>query len=200
MTESVVTIAVQEMVAPVMVHLSPEHGTMTKISVNGSPLSPWAPGTTISGVAMGKSMLTIPSKTTVQISFIPLNEAQGKLLGRMPFRTSTMTGHGPVFGLTFRANIAPQVPTVVALSPYFNRVSIMPWFMIGVILMSLVLLAIGLACCYVDRSKGESMIVTRIDAGYIYASYVMIAISLGFLAFWSTVQGYQDSRPRPRSC
>jgi hypothetical protein len=110
--------------------------------------------------------------------------------GRMPFRVSTMGDKGPVFGLTFRANLAPAVPTVVALSPYFNRVSIMPWFLIGVILFGIVLAAIAIACGLVDRARGESMIVTRIPIGYMYACYVMIAVLLGFLAFWATVQGY----------
>jgi hypothetical protein len=73
MTESVVTIATQEMVAPVMVHLSPEHGTMTKISVNGAPSVPWAPGTQVEGASMGKSMVTLASMTTVAITFAPVD-------------------------------------------------------------------------------------------------------------------------------
>jgi hypothetical protein len=97
-------------------------------------------------VAITPTTITLPPRTTVTLGF----EAAPHNSTKVPFRISYMTPSGPKFGFMLRANMSPAPMTVVAVSPYFNRVPILAWFMIGLILFGLVLVAAGLACGLAD--------------------------------------------------
>ena len=97
--------------------------------------------------------------------------------------------------------MAPLESTVAVLSPYYNRVAIMPWFLIGIILFAVVCAILAIAFAYGEReSLKQSKICKPLELGWRVVFFVVLAILLGFLAFWSIVQGYENALPKALSC
>lgn len=202
-TTSLLVIATQDTASPVVVHLMPEQGKFVSYGMGyGSnvTMNPWPQGPMggmLPSFPMTPTTITLPPRTTVTLGFVAAPHNSTKV----PFRVNTMTPDGPKFGFTLRANVAPGPTTVVAVSPYFNRVPILAWFMIGLILFGIVLVIAALACGLADPiRKQESRVQKPIENGYLIAVGVMGVLLLGFLVFWSIVQGFKDKSPSATKC
>lgn len=104
-------------------------------------------GTNAPGVESAKHHMIISPKTSVTVNFVPHNET----MVRVSFRVSAVTDDGLKFCYTVRANVAPRVSTVIAISPYFNRAPVLPWFVIGMTLFGIVCGIVAFSMILADR-------------------------------------------------
>lgn len=77
----------------------------------------------------------------------------------------------------------------------------MPWFVIGILLFGAVCALLALIFAYVDRPQiAKSKILKPLETPWLVMLFIVLFVSVGFIAFWSVVQGYARSRPSPFQC
>lgn len=78
----------------------------------------------------------------------------------------------------------------------FNRSPILPWFMISLAILGVVVAVTGILVGALDPFRAKPSQVTKaVENGYLAAMGFLLAVAIGFLAFWSTVEGIKATRP-----
>jgi hypothetical protein len=77
----------------------------------------------------------------------------------------------------------------------------MPWFLIGIVLFGIVCCLLAIIFAYADKKSLETSVICKpLELGWRVVFFVVLAVLLGFLAFWSVVQCYENSMPKALGC
>lgn len=179
-----------------MIHLAKEHGSLVSWQIDKQQEQAWKSFSQDGLVTVQPQQIIVWPNHVVQIKFTSAHPKET----RLPFRLSSVTPEGNQFGFMIRCNVAPLEPTVAIISPAFNRVPLMPWFMIGILLIAAACLIISFILAMVDRKTTKEKILKPLETPWIVLMIITFAIMLGFLAFWSVVQAFKSKRPSAFKC